>query len=1677
MHKALYSLNETFAMPAGYVVTNTGSIVMLDRHRVKEFLGARYHSVEGEVLKENGVEYGLEKYPLCWGLIAIVFPSQIGTQVKTRIGYYKELARKYQWSLEDSLRRAVKSLREDEKWEIEYAEIIDEMVPTLVKEMENLRADRERTFLYQKTVEEEEFHARQNIAAALLTKRDVELLGSLQVSAALLRPDGMIASRDFLPSLAEHQNALQNDIAVSSIMESMYDFYELRHTDNPLYSIAEHLILVFMEIWTNKNAADEDALKRINRVSSQTTLYYLCRFLALLKKDKDIASLIKSADSRQLTQFTKEASESCLASNFYRLEEIEDLSKIGKFERAARLLSGFSPDERDERLRNATFTELVAFQSGLTPLEVKTVGVAAALADRRSAAGEGKPPAATQKPYSSEGLELAEIKARIGQQKPTRLSKDELVSLFGSLKPGTQTETTEFNLAFPDFRRQFEDISNILARAPPHIEVYQLERSLEDKDKLPVSAISYREDGTLKIFITPNNAPGLFHELYEHEILKGSSYDRTRHTLAAVAEGAFSDSILSQRAVGQLAEMAKRDKNLLEKFIATYNTAIDGEDSIIDQINEKFPDSPDLQGLRSYILAHAKAMHEEALKIREINAGIEAIVNECYDERAVEIRGRYGLSTDAVLVKKLEELFKQCLPGAAFDFHKYISSDSHFHKFYTTYCQTKESTRRALLRLWSIYRKYHRIVNLVNERLERHVGTDGPALEAIEFLVEGERSPMRCIQPTGFNPVTKLGINVESMFDESNDIFGIGDVAHEAGHALLKLVDNLGSLLEEDAEMAANWVAGQILDQREIEGYLANKVKVHFKFERGSIYCHTAAFLLAFARKAGIREDPPIIQELLRQAPSGLAAAYSRYYDALRWRSGQAAAKGRMGSDYSQAGAEIKTGDRNALLGIVLENPANYSIVDSTDTDECNAKAAEALAMLKRLAIVEKDLAAIIIEDTAATKGIVSEYDSLIVGGKTTAVTRFGQLAIMSRKYAAGNSIIDIALSIAHEDAASRKKQGQEAANAATAEKGPSGVGESFVIEACAAEFQHAAGCTAEARFLKRLGLKGAKALGIDRKAYEDLLRIKESGRIGAETVARVKNDAAESIWKRVSDGGLRESMKTVTGREYTASEWKTLARDLADVKTDYDACKAFGLDVKLKKQLSMMAQDMRRMIQEKKARGDKTFTLFAAGLGHEPLELITLLSTFYSELVLQEDEDPKEWDVRVYAVDAQKGPISNARRYFDNEGAVLNLTELDYGTGLGVEKKGTILLSRLKKLERFNIKYAAANVLDENAFDGSRPLFGEEAAPVSKTDYVVMRHVYYFDNYFNKRHATKDMGFMNNLTSADSAKSLEAAKSLLQYHTALRNLFYLARPTDSKTPTRLVIEPLERIIMNQRDYFPILLPPGTTATQHWGSGILEINDSAAISDIAAFHRSLRDDYLRERHAEFVQKVTESVAEAAKPPIADETPLYETLLKLLKNVRAPAKPRVFFIPVKDPAAREFHDARNALRRGFEKEDFKNVAMVFYDGTEEDLIRTYERERATPDAELNMPGTLALAYADSDRISGEALEAHNRSNPTFKWVREDLPEGVLRKDLFMHVAFGLSVLDYLANDADPEHREKLINLIEKMVANDAKEIVHIFTSKFVLKLKKIERINMEEKLKQHEMSIAKVLTAA
>jgi hypothetical protein len=211
----------------------------------------------------------------------------------------------------------------------------------------------------------------------------------------------------------------------------------------------------------------------------------------------------------------------------------------------------------------------------------------------------------------------------------------------------------------------------------------------------------------------------------------------------------------------------------------------------------------------------------------------------------------------------------------------------------------------------------------------------------------------------------------------------------------------------------------------------------------------------------------------------------------------------------------------------------------------------------------------------------------------------------------------------------------------------------------------------------------------------------------------------------------------------------------------------------------------------------------------------------------------------------------------------------------------------------------------------------------------------------------------------------------------------------------------------------------------------------------------------------------------------DQDDLVKAVLDMLGTVRR-GEGRVFFAPVNAGNIAPHSAARGAVKTALERSGFTDVEVVFYDGTRADLMKKHEELLNDPQSLLNKPGALALGYIDAGAIDEAGLKAHNDANSRFKLIREDAPNGIDENDIFIHVAFGLPVLDYVRDPSDNAQKDRLWDIIGKMVKDPQalkNNIGNLFGSGFVLILKKITKIDINKAMREKKYSLEEVLTRA
>ncbi len=271
----------------------------------------------------------------------------------------------------------------------------------------------------------------------------------------------------------------------------------------------------------------------------------------------------------------------------------------------------------------------------------------------------------------------------------------------------------------------------------------------------------------------------------------------------------------------------------------------------------------------------------------ELNA-IERLLKAWFDQKPPpdinEIYHRQRIAIGPILGSVETPIMTELFPRAEFYQTKNYDMSSSLAKFNNQYCSDKESARQALMRLLNIYKKYTSLMEEVNKRIRKKFGREDIKFANIVFLMEGQNQALRNVVP--IEPAAmKLGVNIEYMFNEKDDVFGIGDVAHEAGHGLARFIINKDlagtQWPEEGVELAANWAAAKILSKEEVELFLDKQIKARLKM-RGNIYSPSAAQLLAFTTQE-LGESAKAAQMLKGYVSNAPVERYREFYKRLDW--------------------------------------------------------------------------------------------------------------------------------------------------------------------------------------------------------------------------------------------------------------------------------------------------------------------------------------------------------------------------------------------------------------------------------------------------------------------------------------------------------------------------------------------------------------------------------------------------------------------------------------------------------------------------------------------------------------------------------------------------------------------------------------------------------------------------
>ncbi|MDP3920562.1 MAG: hypothetical protein Q8R76_07135 [Candidatus Omnitrophota bacterium] len=221
-------------------------------------------------------------------------------------------------------------------------------------------------------------------------------------------------------------------------------------------------------------------------------------------------------------------------------------------------------------------------------------------------------------------------------------------------------------------------------------------------------------------------------------------------------------------------------------------------------------------------------------------------------------------------------------------------------QFFSKRIRDSASLREVMTRLWQIHRKYSRFVDDVNERIlaQAPIGEDGKVLGLVMQVIEeqnDEQTNPLYSRPDGF-----IILNLAALIDSARDVYGNESVAHEAGHGMAHLIDNVPSNLPEHLELAANWAAAQFAGVEAMAAYANQVLDAHIRSSGADrVYPYFATPILVFAEEAGIRLEREDVAR--KNADKSRIEAYRQYYRSLAWkasRSGSERSELRAGTSF-----------------------------------------------------------------------------------------------------------------------------------------------------------------------------------------------------------------------------------------------------------------------------------------------------------------------------------------------------------------------------------------------------------------------------------------------------------------------------------------------------------------------------------------------------------------------------------------------------------------------------------------------------------------------------------------------------------------------------------------------------------------------------------------------------------
>jgi len=326
----------------------------------------------------------------------------------------------------------------------------------------------------------------------------------------------------------------------------------------------------------------------------------------------------------------------------------------------------------------------------------------------------------------------------------------------------------------------------------------------------------------------------------------------------------------------------------------------------------------------------------------------------------------------------------------------------------------------------------------------------------------------------------------------------------------------------------------------------------------------------------------------------------------------------------------------------------------------------------------------------------------------------------------------------------------------------------------------------------------------------------KQSARIEIiEALNRTKEQYRNSLKRSLKDYGLSESDASETVSDYSFIITRFGFPDVLGEEHDT--------------QFDFISGDFKNIINKKKEKNDRSFTVFAAGVGSIPLEIERILQTFYNALT-HIGEDPSAWAVRVYAIDATEEYIPVTKDAIDGH----LFTE-------------TLKVAGVSPYKNPNLKIFPVhlNILDSEGMQALLEHSGE------RPDYFFIRRLLYVTTQHELGKSNPHLGKTNTLKK----------------YITLSNIFASAKPG-----TRIVFEASKNILSGEKpgmsDFNPA--PKGAEVLKR-GMGILKVTNPKA------FPRKV-EDFIKNLDAE---------NKPSKPmPPGSPYAMYELLLKKTAPVTA-----------------------------------------------------------------------------------------------------------------------------------------------------------------------------------------------